>query len=202
MPACPALQPSSERGSPGPAVDAASRFAPETWRPVAFVSLQATGLRDLVRAALEHAGWTVVEHPTGFHIVRALADLIEGRAVWRRPALIVVDAWSRGCAGVSLAIGLHELGVEIPIVVVAADVTHDERVSIAPRRAYVVDPAHAPRLVAALAHRLRTPAAGEQAIATSALAVFKSTLTAYPHSHFHVHSLPHPRSDLRKEDTL
>jgi hypothetical protein len=149
------LQQPSARGNPVTAVDAASRFASETWRPVAFVSLQSIDLRDHVRATLESAGWVVVEHATGFHIVRAIADLIDGRTVWRRPGLIVVDAWSRGCAGVSIATGLHDLGVEIPIVVVAAGaVMADARIQS--RRAYIVDPEDAPRFVAALARRSLT----------------------------------------------
>jgi hypothetical protein len=199
MLSCPALQqPQRARETHPSPLDAPCRPEPETWRPIAFVSLQAIGLREQIRAVLDSAGWAVVDHPSGFHVVRAVADLIEDRAVWRRPGLIVIDAWSRGCAGVSLATGLHELGVAIPVVVVAPGPAPDgAAASIVSSRAYVVDADKAPQVVATLARRLFTDAR-RHTVATSTLDGFESALIAYPHGHFHVHSHTHSR----KEDTL
>jgi hypothetical protein len=53
----------------------------------------------------------------GFPLLQAIADIIDG-VVRELPALIVVDANARGCTGTSIAAGLRELGIRIPIVLV------------------------------------------------------------------------------------
>lgn len=62
----------------------------------------------------------VVEQPTGFHVLQAIADVIDGApgAGLRMPDLLVIDAVARGCAGRTIAAGLRELGVAIPVVLV------------------------------------------------------------------------------------
>jgi DNA-binding response OmpR family regulator len=87
-------------------------------RPIAYVSLQEPGAREQIATVLDRAGWTVIFEPSGFHLIQAIADVIEGRQAWRRPDLIVVDARSPGCAGTTIAAGLRELGITIPIVVI------------------------------------------------------------------------------------
>ena len=89
-------------------------------RPVAYVSLQELSARERITGILERAGWTVILRPTGFHLIQSIAGVIEGRQPWLRPGLIVVDAHSRGCAGTTIAAGLRDLGIKIPIVVIAA----------------------------------------------------------------------------------
>jgi FixJ family two-component response regulator len=59
-------------------------------------------------------GWTVIERPTGFHVLGDIADIIDGRTV-ERPVKIIVDARAPGCMGTSLEAGLRELGVPIPV---------------------------------------------------------------------------------------
>lgn len=90
------------------------------WRPVAYVTMQDSTARAGIVAALERAGWAVIPQPTGFHLIQAIAGVIEGHHPWLRPGLIVVDARSRGCAGTTIAAGLRDLGITIPIVLVAA----------------------------------------------------------------------------------
>lgn len=92
----------------------------EQFRPIAYVALQDADARTRVASLLERAGWTVLHQPTGFHVLQAISGLIEGDHSWLRPGLIVIDAFSRGCAGTSIAAGLRDLGIAIPIVVVAA----------------------------------------------------------------------------------
>lgn len=92
----------------------------QSWRPVAYVALQDTTERERITEMLTRSRWTVIPVPTGFHLVQALAELIEGQSTWLRPELIVVDAYSRGCAGTTIAAGLRELGIAIPIVLIAA----------------------------------------------------------------------------------
>jgi CheY-like chemotaxis protein len=90
-----------------------------SWRPIAYVTLQDTITRTRICNVLERSGWIVVTQPTGFHLLSAIADVIEDRA-WLRPGLIVIDAHARGCAGTTIAAGLRDLGIAIPIVLITA----------------------------------------------------------------------------------
>jgi CheY-like chemotaxis protein len=92
----------------------------ERWCPVAYVTLQDTATRAEIVSVLERSGWTVVPQPTGFHLIEAISGVIEGHQSWLRPSMIVIDAHSRGCSGVTIAAGLRELGITIPIVLIAA----------------------------------------------------------------------------------
>ena len=88
-------------------------------RPVAYVSLQETADRERIASVLERAGWTVVLQPSGFHLIQAIAGIIDGHEAGLHPCLIVVDARSRGCTGTTIAAGLRDLGITIPIVLIA-----------------------------------------------------------------------------------
>ena len=90
------------------------------WRPVAYVAMQDPTARRRITTVLERAGWVVRPQPSGFHLVQAIAGVIEGHQPWLRPGLIVVDAHARGCAGTTIAAGLRDLGIVIPIVLVTA----------------------------------------------------------------------------------
>jgi hypothetical protein len=125
-------------------------------RNVAHVAVADATCRASISDALHRRGWTVVEQPTGFHLLQAIADVIDrppGNAV-KMPRLLVVDAIARGCAGVTIAAGLRELGVRIPLVLVARagdplPVSDDGEIRVA-------GPDHAPAIVAALAGELAT----------------------------------------------
>lgn len=91
----------------------------DIWRPIAYVALKDTITRTRVVNILERAGWLVFAQPTGFHLLAAIADVIEDRT-WLKPGLIVIDAHARGCAGTTIAAGLRDLGIVIPIVLIAA----------------------------------------------------------------------------------
>lgn len=95
-------------------------FATAHFRPIAYIALHDAEARACATRILEHAGWTVLHQPTGFHLLHAISGLIEGDHAWLRPGLIVVDAFARGCAGTTIATGLRELGITIPIVLVTA----------------------------------------------------------------------------------
>src|SRR4029079_6051801 len=96
----------------------------EQWRPVAYISVQDDAARARITSALDRMGWAVITQPTGFHLIRAISGVIDGHGDghggWLRPELIVIDSWSRGCAGTTIAAGLRDLGIAIPIVLVAA----------------------------------------------------------------------------------
>lgn len=84
----------------------------------AHVSVGDADCRHRIVDALRRQGWTVTEQPTGFHLLQAIADVIDGQTDVL-PGLLVVDAYARGCSGVSIAAGLRKLGVSIPLVLVA-----------------------------------------------------------------------------------
>src|SRR5438067_3819055 len=92
----------------------------EHWRPVAYVTMQDKPARTEIVSVLEHSGWAVIPEPTGFHLIQAISGVIEGHHCGLRPSMIVIDARSRGCSGVTIAAGLRDLGITIPIVLVAA----------------------------------------------------------------------------------
>jgi CheY-like chemotaxis protein len=103
--------------------DTTSELIPhdDQWRPVAYVTMHDPAARARIMSVLERAGWAVIPQPTGFHLIQAISGVIEGHLSWLRPGLIVVDARSRGCSGITIAAGLRDLAITIPIVLVAAD---------------------------------------------------------------------------------
>lgn len=92
-------------------------------RPVAYVCMKDSAARARILATLERT-YAISLHPTGCHLLAAIADVIEGRAAWRQPSLIVVDAVLPGCSGTTIADGLRDLGIAIPTFVMrdSADV--------------------------------------------------------------------------------
>jgi hypothetical protein len=81
-----------------------------------YVAVSDPTMRARIVEDLRREGWTVVERPTGFHVLADIADIIDGSC--ERRVKIVVDAYARGCTGKSLAAGLRELGVPVPVEVV------------------------------------------------------------------------------------
>jgi CheY-like chemotaxis protein len=121
----------------------------QCWRPVAYVSMQDRAARQQIVDVLERSGWAVFAQPSGFHLIQAIAGVIDGQQPWLRPSMIVVDARSRGVAGTTIAAGLRDLGITIPIVLIAAP---DETLPVSPDRTLrIVDSAAAERKVAELA---------------------------------------------------
>jgi FixJ family two-component response regulator len=118
------------------------------WRPVAYVAMQDPAARQQIVNVLERARWAVIPQPSGFHLIQAIAGVIDGHQPWLRPGLIVVDARSRGCAGTTIAAGLRDLGITIPIVLIAA---RGEALPVSPDRTLrIVDSASAEKTVAEL----------------------------------------------------
>lgn len=118
------------------------------WRPVVYVAVQDRACRARIIDALHAQGCAVVERATGFHVIQSIAEIIEGAHAWSRPGLIVIDAVLRGCLGTTIAEGLRELGVHIPIVLVTRP---GERPPIPEdRMVRVVDAARAPSVAVEL----------------------------------------------------
>lgn len=118
-------------------------------RPTVHVSVADPETRTRIVDALHRQGWAITCQPTGFHLLQAIADVIDGREA---PVLVVVDAIARGCSGISIAAGLRDLGVRIPLVLVARPgepITVFDDPSIR-----VVGPSHAVAEVAAVARPL------------------------------------------------
>ena len=129
-------------------------------RQTAYLAVDDTSLRDRIRARLEHAGWLVLIQPTGFHLLQSISDVIEDGLHGLRPGMIVIDAYARGCAGTTIAAGLRELGIAIPIVLVRKP---GQRVPVAHDRALrVVDAGSAEQAVAELARDAAPSMLGEK----------------------------------------
>ena len=121
----------------------------QCWRPVAYVSMQDGAARRQIVNVLERSGWAVIPQPSGFHLIQAIAGVIDGQQPWLRPGLIVVDARARGCAGTTIAAGLRDLGITIPIVLIAAP---GETLPVSPDKTLrIVDSVSAEKTVAELA---------------------------------------------------
>ncbi|MGE0868591.1 MAG: hypothetical protein AB7P03_08515 [Kofleriaceae bacterium] len=83
-----------------------------------YVAVSDPAKRMQIVEDLRKQGWTVFERPTGFHVLGDIADIIEGKPEQIAdvgPVKVVVDAYARGCTGKSLAAGLRELGLAIPV---------------------------------------------------------------------------------------
>jgi hypothetical protein len=82
--------------------------------PVAYVAVSNSERRARIVDGLQRHGWSVVEYATGFHVLAALAEVLDGdtREV---PRKIVIDAYARGCTGKSIASGLAALGLQIDV---------------------------------------------------------------------------------------
>jgi hypothetical protein len=136
---------------------------PKRNRPVAYVTMQDAQACAGIVENLERAGWLVIPQPTGFHLLEAIADVIEGKYTWLDPTLIVIDAFARGCTGTTIAAGLRELGIRIPIVLIAGP---GQRVPMMADEALrIVESSEAASVVAELANAWR-PAARDSPIAT------------------------------------
>jgi DNA-binding response OmpR family regulator len=114
------------------------------WRPVAYVAVRDDHRRASIAAALREQGWAVLEARTGFHLVQALSGLILGDTPWLRVGLVVVDDALPGCRGSSIARGLRELGIDVPVRVIGPG----------------SDPADIASLIAAPARSSSSPVAG------------------------------------------
>lgn len=86
---------------------------------VAYVVVANPHTRARIVDGLQRQGWTVVEQPTGFHVLAALAEVLDGSSA-QAPAKIVIDAHARGCTGESIAAGLAALGVDVEVELVPA----------------------------------------------------------------------------------
>jgi DNA-binding response OmpR family regulator len=123
------------------------------FRPLAHVAIRDPQHRATIAAALRREGWSVLQSATGFHLLQDLSPVILGEATAPLPSLIVIDAISPGCSGITIARGLREIGHEVPIVLVADD--RDRcRLAEVPAGVVVVDAAGAPASSVALARRL------------------------------------------------
>jgi hypothetical protein len=129
-------------------------------RPVVCISVQDRVCRSAIVDVLRRQKFAVTRYPTGFHLIAGIADLIEGTPLAVRPALLVVDATARGCSGITIAAGLHDLGLRIPVVIVTKP--GDPVVPRSDRLIRIVRISHAAAAIAEIARsraRLGTSAA-------------------------------------------
>ena len=110
---------------------------------VGFIAVQDRVCRASITRSLRRLSWSVVAYASGYHLVEALADVIIGDVIGPRPDLIVVDAISAGCSGVTIAAGFRDLGLEIPMILIAPSEASDVTPDAYARSVILVDPAAA-----------------------------------------------------------
>jgi|HubBroStandDraft_5_1064220.scaffolds.fasta_scaffold609582_2 hypothetical protein len=110
---------------------------------VGFIAVQDRVCRASITRSLRRLSWSVVAYASGYHLVEALADVIIGDVIGPRPDLIVVDAISAGCSGVTIAAGFRDLGLEIPMVLIAPSEASDVTPDAYARSVILVEPAAA-----------------------------------------------------------
>jgi hypothetical protein len=127
----------------------------------AYVAVENASWRSAISETLKQQAWRVELRACGFDLLEDLCDLITNERPAVAPDLLVIDRLARGCAGTTIAFGLRDLGVRIPIVLVGASEPtpasdHDGIVQVSgPRAATVIarlvrpaavtDPAYASR---------------------------------------------------------
>lgn len=121
-------------------------------RPVVYIAVHDATCRAAIVDALHRQGWAALEYPTGYHLIEATADLIDGARAPAPPGLIVVDAVSRGCAGTTIAAGLRELDVRVPVVLITRP--GDPTIEVDGRFVHVVPAITAASAIAELARPL------------------------------------------------
>ncbi len=120
-------------------------------RPTCYLAVRNPQTRASVESELTRLGWHVIPKPTGFDLVAELSGCILGDAP--QPVdLVVVEDDLPGCRGSSIAQGLHELGIQFPIALIAPKSAE----SIENDHVFVFDPPLATVGVSAIArHRTR-----------------------------------------------
>jgi len=126
--------------------------------PLAYVAVADPRERDAILSTLTRTGWIALPAASGFHLLQAIADVIDGAHHERYPELIVIDALSRGCAGTTIARGLRELGIATPVVLVTP---RDQELSLdVDPRTHVVEAGSAASAIETIVAPLRaSPAA-------------------------------------------
>jgi CheY-like chemotaxis protein len=122
-----------------------------------LVAVRDRDCRSLITKTLRRLGWTVVEHASGFHVVQALSELITGNAIGPRADLIVVDAISAGCSGVTIAAGFRDLGLAIPIMLIAPAEASEVPVDAYAHSVILVEPTTASIALVAIAKLASVP---------------------------------------------
>ncbi len=126
-----------------------------TWQPTCHVVVRENATATDIVQNLKQQGWRVVRHPTGYHLIEALADAILGERPWNQVRMIVVDDASSGCRGASIVRGLREAGAQVPVVIVASGRDPEvHQVEDPSSGVHVLDPLAAPAGVARIARHI------------------------------------------------
>ena len=119
----------------------------EPARPICYLAIHNPETRVALETELSRLGWHVIPKPSGFHLLADLSGCILGDQPGRVD-LVVVEDRLPGCRGSTIAQGLAELGVDIPVAVIDAEPALAES-----ERVFCFDPRLATIGVSAIARR-------------------------------------------------
>jgi FixJ family two-component response regulator len=86
-------------------------------RPICYVAVRNEDIRSKLSSELAQAGWEVVIEPTGVDLLADLSGCILGDQP-KPVGMVIVEDKLPGCRGTSIAQGLAELGIDIPVKVI------------------------------------------------------------------------------------
>jgi hypothetical protein len=126
--------------------------------PTCYAVVRDAKTRQKISESLASLGWSIVEPPTGLDLIHELSGHILGDRPGRPVDLVVIEEAAPGCRGSTIARGLRELGISVPVALIANTPASGPELPVPPedpdQRVFVLDPPLAPLGVAAIArHR-------------------------------------------------
>lgn len=119
--------------------------------PTCYTVIRDATTRRKISDSLAALGWSVVQPPTALDLLHELSGCILGDRPPRPVDLVVVEEAAPGCRGSTIARGLRELGISVPVALIATAPPPVIPPEDPEQRVFVLEPEVAPWGVAAIA---------------------------------------------------
>jgi CheY-like chemotaxis protein len=136
--------------------------SPEEERACVLLAEDDFELRRLLIRALEKDGHRIIEIATGAELVHRLGRSLEATGADMSPDLIVMDIRMPGWSGLEVLEALHDVGSDIPVIIMTAfgdPETHEKAMRLGAR--FVLDKPLDPNDLRSLVLRILGPAPGK-----------------------------------------